>query len=110
MLNSAFFSSLALYCTYCMAFILSYVWRFCLSSPGFCCLSSRRALVCLVYSFRSWFLAASRLVARLARVARSARWAGASPLPVNSKGEGGGGNIPPAKTVEMFCHSDQFVP
>ena len=49
----------------------------------FFCVSSRWIFVCLVFgfivclvsSFRYWFLAASRLVARFAHVARFARWA-----------------------------------
>ena len=51
-----------------MGLILSSVWYFCLYGVQFYCTSSRRDLVCLGCSFRYWFLAASRLVARFARV------------------------------------------
>ena len=59
-----------------MGLILSYVSKFCLSSVQFYCIPGRWDVVCLVLSsvvclgcsFRYWFLAASRLVARFARV------------------------------------------
>ena len=59
-----------------LALILSYVWNLCLSRVQFYCMLGRQdvirlvlnSVVCLVCSFKYWFLAASRLVARFARV------------------------------------------
>ena len=54
----------------------------------------------IVCSFRYWFLAASLLVVFFARLARCARWVGASCLQVNSKVRKGGKH-PPIKAVGM---------
>ena len=53
---------------------LSYVWYHCPYIVQFYCMSSCRNLVCLGCSFRYWFLAASRLVARFARVRALQTW------------------------------------